>query len=177
MKTGGTPVAVVSPTPTTIIESPTILPSATPQQADTSNWKVYRNDEYGFLFRYPINALASISDAPYNDPKFANDIWSVAIECGDNCGGYVMSLMIGNVNNLNQKDGYPIMIGGKMAYRFDDCGQGGCNYEYLVPVKNTVLTFFGASCDEGTDPRKSCTPEPIGTLYEEAFLSTFTFIQ
>lgn len=45
------PLAPVSPT--TPPPSPT--PASSPVPDETANWKTYRNDEYGFEFRYPPN--------------------------------------------------------------------------------------------------------------------------
>lgn len=51
-----TPISLI-PTPT-FSSAPLFTPSPTPVIApkiDTSNWKIYRNDKYGYEFKYPSN--------------------------------------------------------------------------------------------------------------------------
>ncbi len=54
-------------------------------QVDTSDWKTYRNDEYGFEFRYPKS-------------------FKISNEGGDfgNLIGYVFSLSIGSTKSINE---------------------------------------------------------------------------
>ncbi len=141
---------------------------------DTSSWKTYTNTQYGFEFKYPIDPDVEIKNS--QTPDTVGFLWTAGIDTSE--GGYLMSLGLLNKANYSlykSEKGQLIIIGGKNAYKFDDCGRGGCQSTYVIDLENNIkLSFSGAFCS-GEDGWDTCKKDPKGSLYEEGFLTTFKF--
>ena len=64
------------PTPSTVV-------SVAPMPVDTSNWKTYQNDKFGFQFKYP--AYAKVCDIPPAHDIEKDTVLDLAISMSGNC--------------------------------------------------------------------------------------------
>ncbi len=149
-------------------------------EIDTSEWKTYRNEEYGFEFKYPEEL--SIEDWSYKTPN-----WELLLYIGQNrnIGDGVIS--IGIEKGKNRFDGekvfWPIP---REDIAIADAVIGVGNYS----VKEVVVNFHSVDGDVNT---LNYFIENSGKLFRitynlnritelkknifEAVLSSFTFIQ
>ena len=167
------------PTPTPEIS---ILPTQTPDE--TSGWKTYKDDYYGYEFKYPP-APAGCTDecsivSPTYDYGFYMNTVSLKIENSD---GLVLPAFVDRWVEYTTRDGYSTIesrkdkiIGGEnsiyITYRF-----GGMNkYGEIAFIEkdNHVFEFYfvaGEFC---------CSPTTSGGIYDADFfnavLSTFKFV-
>ena len=89
---------------------------------DTSDWKIYRNEEYGFEFKYPENMMVQsgddinpITSMRGNEGTFTICYFKVLDNGQSACSGYAVSFMFkDNVNVTSSLEGFDAMY---MLYR------------------------------------------------------------
>jgi hypothetical protein len=67
--------------PTPVISQPTQEPQQKPEPIDTSNWKTYRNEKYGFEVRYPSPPIFLEEWLKFTRPGKDIELVSIYTEC------------------------------------------------------------------------------------------------
>ncbi len=125
----------------------------------------YSNKDLGFSFKYPNELQIGKSDL---------FLWSGSFKDGE----YLFDITKGNTNKLNPNEGKKIKIGSSnqgqklYGYKFSECGLGGCQNVYLIPVKNDYVSIFGAMCEKHLEDDK-CIFKPGDVSVEDFILNTF----
>lgn len=147
-----TPIATsISPT-TNPTPTPTVSPTPTPI-IDISDWKTYRNDKYGFEFKYPKDWIGG-GGTEYDLSKLGdNNILKAtgtvfAIGFGDKYSYsrfFSLSIMTKNIDeainfdwtSFGKRTGEPVIIGGVTGEKLK-----GAFYGMQYVVKNGKTYFF-----------------------------------
>ncbi|HEY4480453.1 MAG TPA: hypothetical protein VJB58_03230 [Candidatus Paceibacterota bacterium] len=173
---------------TTPFINPNQKPPATIQASDISNWKTYRNEEYGFEFDYPSSIyLIKISNKPEipemllainlpGDRKPYELIRSLSISIWDN--SQKLSLLewaTANRNFSNFADPYipnedfkNLVIGDREAISF--LWGGGADGKTVIINNEHIIILLSASASVGS---------PTDRVWQDfdQLLSTFKFIK
>ena len=109
-------------------------------EIDTSNWKTYRNEEYGFEFRYP--PTLSIKESDYYINVLFNDSFNINIDVLNN--GLDPKTIKSPIGIITQESLEEVIVGGRLSYRFrdGDMGYGGNSYRIPLDSSHTLLMWF-----------------------------------
>ena|SRR3989344_2607567 len=173
----GTAVSACIKKPVIPVETGIQKTATTTAEIDTTDWKTYRNEEYGFEFRYP--AILSVKDWAYKTPN-----WELLLYVGKNqkIGDGVVE--IGVEKNIKHLDDWPVPLSREdMSIRNVRVGSG---YE----AKEVKVNFYSVDSEVNT---LNYFIENSGKLFKivynldrsaemsenvfKAILSSFTFTQ
>ncbi len=103
----------------------------------TKDWKTYRNDEYGFEFKYPVKYSVK-------SEVLAGDNKSVSIDVFDDRSGFFwLDISKDRPVDFDAISGTPIFVGWHLANSFISNGVGG-GWEEVVLNRNDIhFTFSG----------------------------------
>lgn len=165
--------------------------TATPtiSSIDTSDWKTYRNDEYGFEFKYPVNQFilsTKNTDGDYFRRSGVNDpFYRVSLRFAVSDEGPCDHYGISGVNENSAKK--LVLANGTPFYRFKNtatelntCFGPGC-----ISIESLYLTLWKSQCYFVVflTEAHSLNHSDIETAFEQLdivvqnILSTFKFIK
>lgn len=114
--------------------------ATTTTEIDTSDWKTYQNEQYGFEFKYPPTLSIKESDI-YINVLFA-DSFNINIDVLDN--GLDPKTIKSAIGIVTQESLEEVVVGGRLSYRFrdGDAGYGGNSYRIPLDTTHTLLMWF-----------------------------------
>ena len=166
------PDASVSPSPSVVVD-------------ETANWQTYKNEKYGFEFRYPKDYSLDLVDSRaeggallvmVNMVNKDNYVYGMKVDI--NRGAYSNMMLAEIVRKKIVEEGAfldsrKITFVGQDAYEGISVGQGINFYEIVVKNNGNLydLDFLSRNCEELLEPCKSSL-----TRDQKLILSTFKFI-
>jgi len=144
------------PTPPQSVQAPAISqPTQAPQQKqepiDTSNWKTYRNEEYGFEVRYPTNWEVEESNLFVYEDKYMP-----SIEFGEKVRNYIRKrvniVIYKNFKDLPDSNNFPnlsswlsthhsLYLGNYLSPDFLEIKFGVDNYSGIMKQESTTIAI------------------------------------
>ncbi len=191
---GSVPELTPTPTPTPTI-SPTSQATPTPSAGSTgsgqvpANWKTYRNDEYGFEFRYPVNLNVNLinEDSFYEGGVIVKDTRE---------DGFRLIIKVKNseesIDDLITYYTSPhrelkffrdeITLGGSRAINVSACGDPGCYPEIYTINTGKQFLIYGFNYKYDKQGGGLLTPDDSDEvrameLLGNQILSTFRFLE
>jgi hypothetical protein len=157
---------------TIVTATPSIAATTTSVSTiDTSDWKTYRNEEYGFEFKYPESIFESIVQNPSDPDLFEahNSSWSLVVSYSN------------ERYDANKKDPfspYSEKIGevtyNNKSWSIVEAGEGGCwSKVYITGVEDKTLYADFFSC---ADEMLYASPKLLSDKESLEILSTFKFL-
>ena len=177
------------------VVNPTTIPTTTPTtlpfvedddipELDTSDWKVYRNEEYGFEVKYPKNWVNKNSESVRlfsEGGPIGNRSGFRAVEKTIYGNPFWVNIYyISNVKNIEELEYFDFVHSGDIVYYDDyDIIRIGPNQEKFFKIKEKFGSYIAIKIKDENYFQISYQDPKIDSLRDKAdqIVSTFKFIE